>query len=62
MGAEPKEDSRMLALAVPISRNLVTIKMVGSPADVDAERQRFLDYCKGLRFSDVDVIESPEAK
>ena len=62
MGAEPKEDARMMALAVPISRNLVTIKMVGSPVDVDAERQRFLDYCKGLQFSDVDVIESPEAK
>ena len=60
MGADPKEDSQMLALAVPISRNLVTIKMVGSPAEVEAERKRFLEYCKSLEFSDVDIIERPE--
>ncbi len=60
MGADPKEDSQMLALAVPISRNLVTVKMVGSPAEVEAERQRFLEYCKSLEFSDVDIIERPE--
>ncbi len=62
MGAEPREGSKMLALAIPISRNLVTIKMVGSPADVETERQRFLEYCKTLEFSDVDIIETPEAK
>lgn len=62
MGAEPRENSKMLALAIPISRNLVTIKMVGSPVDVETERQRFLEYCKTLEFSDVDIIETPEAK
>mgnify|MGYP001188561544 FL=1 len=66
MGAEPREDSKMLALAIPqlmeTPPRIVTIKMVGSPADVEAERQRFLEYCKTLEFSDVDVIETPEAK
>ena len=62
MGAEPREGSQMLALAIPISRNLVTVKMVGSPADVEPERQRFLEYCNTLEFSDVDIIETSEEK
>ena len=33
-----------------------------APADVETERQRFLEYCKTLEFSDVDIIETPEAK
>ncbi len=62
MGAEPREGSQMLALAIPISQNLVTVKMVGSPADVVEERQRFLEYCKTLEIRDVDIIQTPEAK
>ncbi len=66
MGAEPREDSKMLALAIPrpmmTPPEIVTIKMVGSPVDVEAERQRFLEYCKTLEDSDVNSIETPEAK
>ena len=50
MGAEPREDSKMLAVAIPYSTIIVTVKMVGSPAEVEAQRDNFLGYCQSLVF------------
>ena len=50
MGAEPRADSKMLAVAIPYSTIIVTVKMVGSPAEVEAQRDNFLGYCQSLVF------------
>ena len=66
MGAEPREDSKMLAVAIPYSTIIVTVKMVGSPAEVEAQRDNFLGYCQSLAFSNAapakeeDRVPKPE--
>ena len=66
MGAEPREDSKMLAVAIPYSTIIVTVKMVGSPAEVEAQRDNFLGYCQSLDFFNVapakeeDRVQKPE--
>ena len=60
MGADPRPETRMLAAAIPISSIIVTIKMIGSPAEVEAQQEAFLDYCRSLEFFDEARISKPE--
>jgi hypothetical protein len=60
MGADPRSETRMLAAAIPISSIIVTIKMIGSPAEVEAQQEAFLGYCRSLEFVDEARISKPE--
>ena len=50
----------MLAAAIPISSIIVTIKMIGSPVEVEAQQEAFLDYCRSLEFFEEARISKPE--
>lgn len=60
MGADPRSETRMLAAAISISSIIVTIKMIGSPAEVEAQQEAFLGYCRSLEFVDEARISKPE--
>ena len=50
----------MLAAAIPISSIIVTIKMIGSPDEVEAQQEAFVDYCRSLKFFDEAGIPNSE--
>jgi len=60
MGADPRPETRMLAAAIPISSIIVTVKMIGSPAEVKAQQEAFQDYCRSLEFFEEARISKPE--
>ena len=62
MGAEPREGVKMLAAAIPSGGNVVTVKMVGTPEQVEGEREAFLAYCKTLEVHDVLTIPDPDSQ
>ena len=60
MGADPRPETRMLAAAAPFSSSIVTVKMIGSPAEVEEQQEAFQSYCRSLEFFDEARISKPE--
>ena len=60
MGADPRPETSMLAAAIPRGDRIITIKMIGSPADVEAQKEAFEAYCESLRDFDRDMIPQPD--
>mgnify|MGYP001406532698 CR=1 FL=1 len=52
MGAPPRPNTRMLAAAIPRGDIIVTVKMIGSPAEVEGQQEAFAAYCESLKFFD----------
>lgn len=49
MGKLPKENAGLLGAIVDFGGDLITIKMIGSSADVAAEKERFMQFATSLR-------------
>ena len=60
MGADPRPETRMLAAAIPLSGNIVTIKMIGAPEEVAAQEADFVKYCQSLEFFNEASFLEPE--
>ena len=60
MGADPRPETKMLAAAIPIGNIIVTIKMIGSPSDVEGQKESFGAYCEALKFFDKASIPEPD--
>lgn len=60
MGSPPREGAMMLAAVVELDRDLVTVKMVGSPEEVSGQREAFLDYCKAMEINNIASISNLE--
>jgi len=58
MGKAPREDAALLGVVVDFGSNLFTVKMLGSVEEVNAERERLINYCEQLRYHDAEASES----
>ena len=53
MGREPRPDYGLVGVVCPTGGGgVITVKMVGPAAAVDAERQRFVEFCAKLTLGD----------
>ncbi|MDP7108027.1 MAG: hypothetical protein QGH41_13155, partial [Roseibacillus sp.] len=52
MGKAAKNDYGLLGVIGATGSGVITIKMVGPGAIVEAERERFLEFCRGLNLGD----------
>lgn len=48
MGGEGKEEYGLLGTIAPFQDNMVFVKMIGPQAQVKAERERFLEFCRSI--------------
>ncbi|MGE9268669.1 MAG: hypothetical protein ACQKBY_11275 [Verrucomicrobiales bacterium] len=60
MGRPPAKDQAMFGALIPTGDGVLTIKMVGPAASVEAQREDFLNYCKTMALSDVTRIQRPK--
>ncbi len=58
MGKLPEKNQAMFGALISTGDGVLTVKMVGPAAEVENLRKDFLDYCKSLRLSHANRIES----
>ena len=59
MGNEGKKDQGLLGFVRQSGDDVLTLKMVGSAADVAAQKEAFLAYASSLEFIDTHILDTP---
>lgn len=60
MAGKTRPEAKMLGVLVPFRNVLITVKMIGSAADVEGQREAFLKYCESLDFVDEAGFEEED--
>ena len=50
MGKPSRENAALLGVIVDFGQTLITVKMIGDANEVEAERNRLIQFCETLRF------------